>query len=61
MLSIHEQPFPPQDRSQAAHCEGDLITGKNQQSAIATLVERTTKSSVYCTFSIATATPDTPP
>ena len=43
MLSIHDRPFPPEDRSQAGHWEGDLIVGKGQQSAIGTLVERQTR------------------
>ncbi|ORA21158.1 IS30 family transposase, partial [Mycobacterium angelicum] len=38
MLSIHQRPFDPADRSQAGHWEGDLIVGKNQGSAIGTLV-----------------------
>jgi transposase, IS30 family len=25
MLTIHERPFPPEDRSQAGHWEGDLV------------------------------------
>lgn len=43
MLSIHQRPFDPGDRSQAGHWEGDLIVGKNQGSAIGTLVERQTR------------------
>jgi transposase, IS30 family len=30
MLTVHERPFKPEDRSQAGHWEGDLIVGKNQ-------------------------------
>ena len=43
MLTIHQRPFQPQDRSQAGHWEGDLIIGKDQGSAIGTLVERQTR------------------
>lgn len=43
MLSIHQRPFDPHDRSQAGHWEGDCIVGKNQRSAIGTLVERQTR------------------
>ncbi|MEV6096221.1 IS30 family transposase [Nocardia sp. NPDC051981] len=44
MLTIHDRPFPPEDRSQAGHWEGDLIIGKDQGSAIGTLVERQTRT-----------------
>jgi IS30 family transposase len=43
MRTVHERPFKPEDRSQAGHWEGDLIVGKNQGSAIGTLVERHTR------------------
>jgi transposase, IS30 family len=43
MLTIHQRPFRPEDRSQAGHWEGDLIIGKDQGSAIGTLVERQTR------------------
>jgi len=43
MLTIHQRPFDPEDRSQAGHWEGDLIVGKDQGSAIGTLVERQTR------------------
>ena len=43
MLTIHKRPFPPKDRTEAGHWEGDLIIGKDQRSAIGTLVERKTR------------------
>jgi transposase, IS30 family len=43
MLSIHQRPFDPADRSQPGHWEGDFMVGKNQRSAIGTLVERQTR------------------
>ena len=43
MLTIRQRPFPPEDRSEAGHWEGDLIIGRDQGSAIGTLVERQTR------------------
>ncbi|MBN9374129.1 MAG: IS30 family transposase [Cellulomonas sp.] len=42
-LSIHERPFPPEDRSHVGAWEGDLIVGPGHRSAIGTLVERHTR------------------
>ena len=44
MATIHDRPFPPQDRTQAGHWEGDLIVGRGQASVIGTLVERQTRT-----------------
>lgn len=43
MLSIHDRPFSPADRSEEGHWEGDPIIGNYPFSAIATLVERQTR------------------
>jgi IS30 family transposase len=59
MLSIHERPFAPEDRSEAGHGKGISSSGKTSAQRSARSSSARPESRACCTFASAMATPCT--
>ena len=55
LVSIHERPQEVQDRLMPGYWEGDLIKGKNNQSSVGTIVERTSRYTIMVQLDDATS------
>ena len=61
MINISQRPAEAKDRAMTGHWEGDLLIGKRNATAIATLVERTTGYAMLIALPRATSPSGSPP